>query len=1036
MENWYTKKKGTTTAQGPFSIHQIKKYIQEHLLQSHDLLSCDQKNWQEVHSFFASKQFGDYTIIKELGRGAMGVVYKAHHTSLNRYCALKILIKANEKSQKQFIQEAKAMAKLDHPHIVSIYDTGTSPKHFFAMELIDGETLETWMQKKQTIKKRLKVFQQICLAVEFAHKNKIVHRDLKPENIMINGTNIKVMDFGIARQLDTQNTFYQTGEIIGTPHYIAPEILSGFKADERSDLYALGVILYKMFTGRTPFEEESALQLLYLISTSEPPTLSSFSPKINKDIEVVCMHCIQRKNQARYQKVSLLRREIERIINNQTIITRPPHVLKKISLWCYHHPLPVTLLFILFFVTPLLTILFLYNENLSKNELAKALDNGRASLIKAHFETAKANIVIKNYPQALNNIKNAHVIIQKLPQKDYSQQLSFYLHTVLPNTPVLEKEYRFVKFRKAIVSQNKKYFAGIVYKDKPIFVCGKFSPNKNAYHFDENFFTTPCQSEYVLFHNSQRAYFVKNFTISAYDFSLKKALTFFPVTGHISEIACSPDNKWLAITEGRKVKIHSFEKNNRQTIIEHAQGNICFSKDSSLLAACVRGGISIWDIQKQKEKHSLSYNRNKFTSLTFSHENRYLTASDSFGQLFVYDLARKRETIIGQHINNIKDIKLSNDGRIMASIGQDKRAMLWDTTKRLISMIELQYIPFSLFFENNNLWIHSLYKKDVIVQKWNTANYFSKKLLANQEFQELFFNAKKSHNFEINATFSQPLIVSPRGNFVVQPFLIGSFIWNKQDKFFLLREFRARNIGTLHFSYNEKILANAQEKQIVLLNMDSLKIQQTIKLNNTINSLEFSHDDKNIIVSSGKQIFVCNIDRRNRTTIDLENSYAAPSPKGNLLAIGTQKGDIRIYDKEFLKGKLNNGFHFRTHKGKITAIKWHPSEKYFAVVYANNTISFFRQNSKWTKWKDIEFTQDIKKMSFKPSSDATYFAVFSRKDIVIFDLINDFSGKIYDGYFKGHSADIFSDWSKIAIPSTNGNVLIFKVPQDIYSVIK
>lgn len=258
----------------------------------------------------AKPTLGRYEILEELGRGAMGIVYKGRDPRLGRLTAIKTIRFTDdfdedqvEKIKNQFYREAEVVAKLSHPNIVTIYDVGEDlDLSYLAMEYLEGESLERYAQKDNLlpVRKCIDVVNQVCDALEYAHGHGIVHRDIKPANIMILRNNlVKVTDFGIARATASSKT--RTGIIKGTPYYMSPEQISGMKVDGRSDIFSLGVIFYQLLTGELPFGGENLAAIMYQITTvpHEPPT--RFNPKIYKAAMAILDRSLEKKLEKRYQ---------------------------------------------------------------------------------------------------------------------------------------------------------------------------------------------------------------------------------------------------------------------------------------------------------------------------------------------------------------------------------------------------------------------------------------------------------------------------------------------------------------------------------------------------------------------------------------------------------------------------------------------------------------------------------------------------------------------------------------------------------------
>jgi serine/threonine protein kinase len=223
-------------------------------------------------------QIGGYEILAEIGRGAMGVVYQAKHLQLKRVVAVKMVLagaQASDKELARFRAEAEAVARLQHPYIVQIHEIGSREgRPFFALEFVAGGTLRQKLGgDPQPPRQAADLVAKLASAMQVAHERGIVHRDLKPGNVLLtpDGTP-KIADFGLAKQLDADQAQTQTGAILGTPAYMAPEQASGRTRDigPPADIYALGVILYEMLTGRPPFQGETALDTLEQARTQEP----------------------------------------------------------------------------------------------------------------------------------------------------------------------------------------------------------------------------------------------------------------------------------------------------------------------------------------------------------------------------------------------------------------------------------------------------------------------------------------------------------------------------------------------------------------------------------------------------------------------------------------------------------------------------------------------------------------------------------------------------------------------------------------------
>ena len=253
------------------------------------------------------KQLGRYRIVSELGRGAMGVVYKAHDPVLDRTVALKTImlgddVEEREEFQSRFFQEAKAAGRLNHPALITIYDFGEEGSlAYMAMELLDGTELSKRMaQGALPVPEAISIAEQVAEGLAFAHDNGVVHRDIKPGNItLLPRGRVKIMDFGIAR-LKTSDLKTQLGVRLGTPKYMSPEQSSGAAIDHRTDIFSLGIVLYEMLTGARLFQGDSLPQVLHNVATFVPPPPSRLKPEVSSLLDLVVMRALAKKPEERY----------------------------------------------------------------------------------------------------------------------------------------------------------------------------------------------------------------------------------------------------------------------------------------------------------------------------------------------------------------------------------------------------------------------------------------------------------------------------------------------------------------------------------------------------------------------------------------------------------------------------------------------------------------------------------------------------------------------------------------------------------------
>jgi len=264
------------------------------------------------------RQFDRYEVVAEIGKGAMGVVYRANDPLLDRTVAIKTVIMSDDPQEMaeyeaRFYQEAKAAGGLNHPNIVTIYDIGRSGNvAYMAMELLDGEELRTVMKPGTALEpaRAVEIAAQVAEGLAYAHQHGVVHRDVKPANIMIlrNG-NAKITDFGIARMRQSE-VRTQTGVVLGSPRYMSPEQVAGKRAEPRSDIFSLGVILYEMLTGRPAFTGEDVTSVMYQILNVAPPPPSTVNSAVPPVFDFIIAKALAKTPEDRYQEAAELAHDL------------------------------------------------------------------------------------------------------------------------------------------------------------------------------------------------------------------------------------------------------------------------------------------------------------------------------------------------------------------------------------------------------------------------------------------------------------------------------------------------------------------------------------------------------------------------------------------------------------------------------------------------------------------------------------------------------------------------------------------------------
>ncbi|MEO8425793.1 MAG: WD40 repeat domain-containing serine/threonine-protein kinase [Verrucomicrobiota bacterium] len=292
------------------------------------------------------RYFGDYELLEEIARGGMGTVFKARQVTLNRMVALKLIsagVLSSHANIKRFKAEAEAAAALDHPNIVPIYETGEHDgQHFFSMALIDGPTLgEALGRKPMPARRAAQTVVTVARAVHFAHQRGVLHRDLKPSNILLDAQGEPhLTDFGLAKFIQKDSTLTHTNAVLGTPAYMSPEQARGdTKAvTTAADVYGLGAVLYETLTGTPPFGGGTSLETIRQVLDEEPRRPSFFNAGVDRDLETICLKCLEKEPTRRYGSSEALAEDLERWLRQEPILARPASTWEKAFKWIRRKP--------------------------------------------------------------------------------------------------------------------------------------------------------------------------------------------------------------------------------------------------------------------------------------------------------------------------------------------------------------------------------------------------------------------------------------------------------------------------------------------------------------------------------------------------------------------------------------------------------------------------------------------------------------------------------------------------------------------------
>src|SRR5437867_949796 len=290
--------------------------------------------------------FGDYELLEEIGRGGQGVVYRAHQKSLNRTVALKVIGLGHWATQahlKRFRLEAEAAASLEHPGIVPIHEVGERDGScYFSMKFIEGGQLDEMVRHEpMPIRRAVELIAKVARTIHYAHERGILHRDIKPGNILLDAKGEPhLTDFGLARLVETESTVTRTMEVLGTPSYMAPEQAVGNNAQLTSatDVYGLGAVFYQLLTSHPPFAGGTTYETIRLVLDTEPRQPRLWNPKIDRDLNTICLKCLEKDPRRRYSSALALAEDLERWLKHEPILARRTGIFARGRKWIRRNP--------------------------------------------------------------------------------------------------------------------------------------------------------------------------------------------------------------------------------------------------------------------------------------------------------------------------------------------------------------------------------------------------------------------------------------------------------------------------------------------------------------------------------------------------------------------------------------------------------------------------------------------------------------------------------------------------------------------------
>jgi len=656
---------------------------------------------------FRVRDFGDYTIIREIARGGMGVVFQARQVSLNRVVALKMILAgqlADAKDVRRFQTEAEAAAHLEHPGIVPIYEVGQyGGQHYFSMGFVEGQSLSQRLARGPLPSRQsAELIARVSDAIGYAHERGVIHRDLKPANILLDRDgNPRVTDFGLAKKVEDQSDLTGSGRTVGTPSYMPPEQARGQQelVGPAADVYALGATLYCLVTGRPPFQAATPVQTLFQVVAADPVAPRRLNPAVDRDLETICLKCLEKDRTRRYASAAALGADLRRYLAGEPIRARPVTQWERAIKWARRRPAIAALASALVVVLAGGFIAMAVLTNRAERSATAARSNEkiateRAEALRRQVYVSQVNLA---YQECLgNNVGRARELLASCPADLRGWEWSFVnrqchldLHTFRESAPAVNDvdwspDGRSVASGTGALLPNQDGVTGeLVIRDadsgKEVFARRGLRGGIRALEFSSD-------------GRGIAVGYARQLAVWDLDTGKERFNKTGPGPLPIENLAFSPDGRSIVASYGSfnqggvglaQIVDASTGAQVGETIPGHENGvwGVAYSPDGSQVALTSADLIEVWDLATRKPVLWLRGHSGFIYAVTFSPDGKYLASGgmDTTVKLWDRGTGRLVRSFLG-HEGFVREVEFSRDSQQIASASEDKTIKLWSVS--------------------------------------------------------------------------------------------------------------------------------------------------------------------------------------------------------------------------------------------------------------------------------------------------------------------------------------------------------------------